>query len=61
MIPGIWYTFITVSYIANAKIGFNIPWMGAYIIGIAAAAAYGMVLVWYGRKREKIKNLENGR
>ena len=61
MIPGIWYTFITVSYIANAKIGFNIPWMGAYIIGIAAAAAYGMALVWYGRKREKIKNLENGR
>lgn len=26
MIPGCFYTFICVTYIANAHIGFNIPW-----------------------------------
>ena len=51
LIPGGWYAFITVTYIANAKIGFNIPWMGAYIIGIVAAVAYVGVVLWYAKKR----------
>ena len=51
LIPGGWYAFITVTYIANAKIGFNIPWMGAYIIGIVAAAAYVGIVLWYAKKR----------
>ena len=51
LIPGAWYAFVTVTYIANAKIGFNIPWTGAYIIGIAAAVAYAGIIIWYGRKR----------
>ena len=51
LIPGAWYTFITVTYIANAKIGFNIPWTGAYVIGIVAAVAYVAIIVWYGKKR----------
>ncbi len=51
LIPGAWYAFITITYIMNAKIGFNIPWGGAYAIGIAAAAAYVVVILWYGRKR----------
>lgn len=55
LIPGAWYAFVTVTYIANAKIGFNIPWFGAYIIGIVAAAAYVGVLVWYGKKRSAMK------
>ena len=52
---GAWYTFVTVTYIANAKIGFNIPWIGAYIIGVAAAVAYVGVLLWYGKKRSAMK------
>ena len=55
LIPGAWYTFVTVTYIANAKIGFNIPWIGAYIIGVAAAVAYVGVLLWYGKKRSAMK------
>jgi len=55
LIPGAWYAFITVTYIVNAKIGFNIPWTAAYIIGIAAAVAYVAVLVWYGKKRSAVK------
>ena len=51
LIPGAWYTFITVTYIANAKIGFNIPWTAAYVIGVVAAVAYVAVIVWYGKKR----------
>lgn len=51
LIPGVFYTFITVTYISNAKIGFNIPWTGAYVIGFVAAVAYLGVLLWYGKKR----------
>ena len=51
LIPGAWYTFITVTYIVNAKIGFNVPWGAAYVIGVIAAVAYVGVIIWYGRKR----------
>ena len=51
LIPGGWYAFITVTYIVNAKIGFNVPWGAAYVIGICAAALYVGVIAWYGRKR----------
>ena len=61
LIPGAWYTFVTVTYIANAQIGFNIPWLGAYIIGVVAAAAYVAVLLWYGRKRSAIKARQAGK
>ncbi|MDO4261377.1 MAG: carbon starvation CstA family protein [Eubacteriales bacterium] len=55
LIPGAWYTFVTITYIANAKIGFNIPWGGAYVIGVVAAIAYVSVLIWYGKKRAQMK------
>ena len=51
MIPGAWYTFITITYIMNAKIGFNMPWPVAYGIGIAAAVVYVAIICWYGKKR----------
>lgn len=51
MIPGTFYAFATVTYIMNARIGFNIPWTGAYLIGGAAAAAYLILILWYGGKR----------
>lgn len=55
LLPGSWYAFITVTYIANAKIGFNIPWTGAYIIGVCAALAYLTAIIIYGRKRAELK------
>lgn len=55
LIPGAWYTFVTVTYIVNAKIGFNVPWTGAYVIGVIAAAVYVLILLWYGKKRVKRK------
>lgn len=55
LLPGTWYTFITVTYIMNAQIGFHIPWNGAYIIGIIAALVYCLALIWYGKKRSAAK------
>ena len=55
LLPGAWYAFVTITYIANAQIGFNIPWTGAYIIGFAAAAAYVCAIIWYGKKRAALK------
>ena len=51
MIPGCFYTFICVTYIANAHIGFNIPWTPAYIIGVVCAIAYVAGCCVYGKKR----------
>ena len=51
LIPGAWYAFITITYIMNAKIGFNIPWGGAYAIGVVSAIAYVAIICVYGRKR----------
>ena len=39
------------TYIANAKIGFNIPWTIAYIIGVACGVAYVVACCVYGKKR----------
>lgn len=51
MIPGFFYAFVTFTYICNAKIGFNIPWTGAYIAGAVFAVAYTIVVINYGKKR----------
>ena len=51
MIPGGFYTFICITYIANAHIGFNIPWTPAYIIGVVCAVAYVAGCCVYGKKR----------
>lgn len=59
LIPGCWYTFITVTYIVNAKIGFNVPWTAAYIVGAVAAVAYVVILLWYGKKRSEMKARKN--
>ncbi len=55
LIPGAWYAFVTITYIMNAKIGFNIPWGMAYVIGVVAAVAYVAVILWYGKKRAAAK------
>ena len=51
LIPGAWYTFITVTYITNAQIGFRQSWPVAYAVGIIAAVAYVAAIIWYGNKR----------
>ncbi len=53
LIPGCFYAFICSTYIANATIGFHLPWNIAYIIGVVFAIAYVVVLVAYGSKRAK--------
>ena len=53
LIPGCFYTFICGSYIANATIGFNLPWSVAYPVGIVLAVAYVVVICVYGSKRAK--------
>lgn len=56
LIPAVFYTFVTITYIANAKIGFNLPWGAAYAVGAVAAVAYLAVVIWYGNKRKKAGN-----
>ena len=53
LIPGCFYAFICATYIANATIGFNLPWNIAYVVGVVFAIAYVVVLVAYGSKRAK--------
>lgn len=53
LVPGTFYAFVTLTYIANAKIGFNLPWNIAYTVGGVFAVAYAVSIVWYGRKRAK--------
>jgi len=51
LIPGTFYACVTMTYISGAKIGFNLPWNYAYVIGIVLAVAYLAVILWYGKKR----------
>lgn len=53
LIPGGFYTFVTMSYIFNAKIGFNLSWTAAYIIAVILAAAYIAAIIIAGTKRKK--------
>ena len=53
LIPGGFYAFITTTYLANAKIGFNLPWGVSYVIGAVCCLAYIAAIVWYGKKRAK--------
>jgi carbon starvation protein CstA len=55
LIPGAWYTFVTVSFIMNAAIGFNIPMNIAYIIGVVAALAYSVAVYRTGVKLHESK------
>lgn len=55
LIPGGFYTFVTVSYIFSAKIGFNLPWTAAYIIAAILAAAYILAIVTNGSKRKNLQ------
>lgn len=54
LLPGMFYAFITFSYICNAKIGFNIPMTVAYILGVAFAGAYAFFVVAHGNRRKAL-------
>lgn len=55
LLPGVFYTFITTSYILNAKIGFNLPMNMAYILGVVLAILYGFAVLRHGKKVRESK------
>lgn len=57
LIPGAFYAFITITYIMNAQIGFNMSWTAAYIVGVACAVVYLVGIILYGKKRVERKTL----
>jgi carbon starvation protein CstA len=48
LLPGMWYAFITFTFICNATIGFNIPLNISYGLGIAFAVIYGVLVYMKG-------------
>ena len=50
LVPGMFYMFVISSFILNAAIGFNLPWSISYGIAGALTLAYGVALIYYGRK-----------
>jgi carbon starvation protein CstA len=44
LLPGVWYAFITCSFICNAAIGFSLPMNISYGIGAAFALIYAILI-----------------
>jgi len=44
LIPGAWYTFITVSFICNVPIGFGLAYNVSMSIGVVVALLYSVVI-----------------
>ena len=57
LIPGMWYAFITISYISSATIGFNLPMNIAYIVGVLAALIYAFLIFRQGTAMQSGSNL----
>lgn len=51
LLPGMFYMYVISSFILNAAVGFNLPWMVSYIIGGILTILYAACLIFYGRKR----------
>ncbi|NLA13921.1 MAG: carbon starvation protein A [Tissierellia bacterium] len=51
LIPGTFYFFVTLSFILNAKIGFNLPWTVAYSLAAVLCVAY----IWFVRRRATVQ------
>ena len=58
LIPGAFYAFITITYIMNAEIGFNLPWTASYIIAGIVTLAYGSAIVFCGKKAKQCSPAE---
>lgn len=50
LIPGTFYFFVIMSYILNAKIGFNMPWTISYIISAVTVIIYVSLMIRYSIK-----------
>ena len=50
LIPGAWYTFITVAFICNVPIGFGLSYNVSMWIGVAFALLYSVVIWMQGAK-----------
>ena len=51
LVPGMFYLFIVLSFILNAKIGFHLSWTLSYVIAGIAALAYGAVIAADGKNQ----------
>ena len=54
LLPGAFYTFITISFITNAKIGFNLPWAVSYSLAVACAVGYILWVRNHARSSRKL-------
>ncbi|NMW84323.1 carbon starvation protein A [Peptoniphilus sp. AGMB00490] len=52
LIPGMFYVYVITAYIMGAKIGFNLPYMMANIIGVTVAILYAFVVYKEGDKQK---------
>lgn len=60
LIPGAFYAFVTITYIMNAQIGFNMSWTAAYIVGTVCAVVYLVVIIMYGKSAlQKLNSRKN--
>ena len=50
LLPGMFYMFVIASFILNASIGFNLPWMASYVIAGVLTLLYAAAIVYYGKK-----------
>lgn len=51
LIPGVFYMFVCSSYLLNAKIGFNLDWLPAYVVAGALTVAYAALVLRAGARR----------
>ena len=50
LLPGMFYMFVIASFILNASIGFNLPWVASYVIAGVLTLLYAAAIVYYGKK-----------
>ena len=53
LIPGMFYMFVISSFILNAEIGFNLPWIASYIIAGILTVVYGAAVIICGKRQTK--------
>jgi carbon starvation protein CstA len=55
LIPGMWYAFITFTFICNAQIGLRLPLNIAYGLGAAFAVIYAVLIYRKGVRLHEMK------
>lgn len=50
LLPGMFYMYVISSFILNAAVGFNLPWMASYVIGGLLTILYAVCLIFYGKR-----------